>query len=205
MNHISKLLTGIVLGGAVFFTPSAEAQDNRYLGDVYMMGANFCPRGSAAAEGQLLPINQNQSLYSVLGTKYGGDGRTSFALPDLRGRVPIGDGSGPGLTTRTIGLKLGSETNQLTLANVPSHTHRMGVRTKSNETANAVSPRQNSFATGTDNMYDAGATLTSRYMHSESVVVQPSGSPSPLSQNNMMPTNTIRYCITITGLFPPRN
>ena len=142
MNYQSKLLTGIILGGAMLMAPNAEAQEPRYLSDVYMMGSNFCPRGSLAAEGQILPINQNQSLYSLLGTQYGGDGRTSFALPDLRGRVPINIGTGPGLTPRSINSKPGSETNLLSQTNLPQHTHRMGVRTNSDEAANSDTPRR---------------------------------------------------------------
>ncbi|MCA9167759.1 MAG: tail fiber protein [Planctomycetales bacterium] len=96
---------------------------NDYLGSVELFAGNFAPRGYALAQGQLLTINSNQSLYSILGTTYGGDGRTTFALPDLRGRVPIGAGQGPGLSNYRLGEKSGAESVTLTVANLPAHTH----------------------------------------------------------------------------------
>ncbi|WP_432696104.1 tail fiber protein [Marinobacterium sp. YM272] len=82
-----------------------------FIGEIIMFGGNFAPRGWAFCDGQLLPIAQNTALFSIIGTTYGGDGRTTFALPDLRGRVPVGEGSGPGLTPRTLGAKFGTETH----------------------------------------------------------------------------------------------
>ena len=98
-----------------------------FLAEVKMFGFNFAPRGWALCDGQILPINQNQSLYSLLGTTYGGDGRTSFALPDLRGRSPVhvgssGIGGGP---VRTLGQRSGTETVALTVAQIPNHQHRL--------------------------------------------------------------------------------
>jgi microcystin-dependent protein len=89
-----------------------------------MVAGNFAPRGWAFCDdGQLLPISQNSALFSILGTTYGGDGRTTFALPDLRGRVPIHTGSGPGLSYRNLGAKAGQEAVSLTVSQIPSHTH----------------------------------------------------------------------------------
>jgi microcystin-dependent protein len=96
-----------------------------YLGEVDLFGGNFAPRGWASCDGQILPINQNQALFSLLGTTYGGDGRTSFALPDLRGRTPVGPRQGPGLSDRNLGEKAGSETVTLTEAKMPSHNHTL--------------------------------------------------------------------------------
>ncbi len=89
---------------------SAQATD-RYLAEIFMTGANFCPRGTAETNGQILPINQNQALFSLLGTTYGGDGRTTFGLPDMRGRSPLHAGRGPGLSPVNLGQKGGAETD----------------------------------------------------------------------------------------------
>jgi microcystin-dependent protein len=111
----------------------ALAQDC-FIGEVKWFGGNFAPRGWAITEGQLLPINQNQALYSILGTTYGGDGRTTFGLPDLRGRSPMGRGQGPGLSNRPLGQKGGKERHKLTLQEMPGHTHKMrGVNTGGTE------------------------------------------------------------------------
>ena len=94
-----------------------------YIGGVGLFGGNFAPRGWAAADGQLLPISSNAALFSILGTTYGGDGRTTFALPDLRGRVPIQQGTGPGLPTYRLGARGGAERETLTQAQMPAHAH----------------------------------------------------------------------------------
>ena len=94
-----------------------------YLGEISWFAGNFAPRGWAFCDGQLLSISDNQALFSLLGTIYGGDGRTTFALPDMRGRSPMHYGSGPGLTPRRVGERGGSETNSLSTANLPSHSH----------------------------------------------------------------------------------
>ena len=94
-----------------------------FLGEVRTFGFNFCPRGWAAADGQLLPISQYSALFALFGTIYGGDGRTTFALPDLRGRFVMHQGTGPGLSPRTIGEKRGVETVTLTTPQIPSHAH----------------------------------------------------------------------------------
>ena len=94
-----------------------------FLGEIRVTGFNFAPRGWALCDGQLLPINQNTALFALLGTQFGGNGQTTFALPDLRGRVPIHQGQGPGLTPRTIGETGGAESATLNVAQLPPHTH----------------------------------------------------------------------------------
>ena len=96
---------------ATLAAPSAQAGPDEYLGEILTVGFNFCPRGTLEADGRLLPISQNTALFSLLGTMYGGDGRTTFALPDLRGRVVVGAGQGPGLTERRLGERGGVETD----------------------------------------------------------------------------------------------
>ncbi len=102
-----------------------------FLGQVILFAGNFAPRNWALCQGQLLPINSNQSLFSILGTQYGGDGRTTFALPDLRGRAPLSHGQGPGLSNRQIGERGGQEQVSLSEAQLPSHQHSEGASTMS--------------------------------------------------------------------------
>src|SRR5215207_9632471 len=97
-----------------------------FIGEIRMFGGNFAPRGWAFCEGQLLSIAQNTALFSILGTTYGGNGTTTFALPDLRGRVPIQPGQGPGLSPYTLGQMSGQENVTLLITNIPAHTHTLG-------------------------------------------------------------------------------
>src|SRR5690348_9255473 len=94
-----------------------------YLGDIYIFAGDFAPRGWAFCDGQLLPINQNQALFSILGTTYGGNGQTTFALPDLRGRAPVHFGQGPGLSSYALGQRAGSEGVALAQTEIPPHNH----------------------------------------------------------------------------------
>lgn len=182
-----------------------------FIGQIQMFGFNFNPRGWAQCDGQLLPIAQNSALFSLLGTIYGGDGRTTFALPDLRGRVAIHQGSGPGLTNRTIGSRSGSERVTLNETQIPSHDHVASATS----TANAVTPAGNAnVAEGNVWANDAGvssATYSSATANatmgdgaiSTEVNVQNAGGGQ--SHENMQPFLTINFCIALVGLFPSRN
>lgn len=178
-----------------------------FLGQIQAFGFNFAPRGWAKCEGQLLSINQYQALFSLLGTTYGGDGRTTFALPDLRGRVAIGEGSGPGLPSYRLGEKAGSATTTLTVANLPSHNHSLGAQANvsipvSEEDANQDEAAGNYLANGT--FYHAGAG--GQYGGGP---VQLSGSTDNAGGqqpfNNMQPFLAINFCIALQGLFPSRS
>ncbi len=166
-----------------------------FLAEIRIVGFNFAPRGWAFCDGQILPINQNQSLYSLLGTTYGGDGRTSFALPDLRGRVPIHVNS-----NHKLGQKSGEETHTLVIAEAPSHGHTLAA---SGSSANQSSPSGNlpakaSAALGTIYSTTDGeleATLNN------SAVTSTGGQP----HDNMQPFLALNYCIALRGLFPSRN
>ena len=109
MARISIISAALIT--ATLAAPAAHAGPDEYLGEILTVGFNFCPRGTLEADGRLLPISQNTALFSLLGTMYGGDGRTTFALPDLRGRVVVGAGQGPGLTERRQGERGGVETD----------------------------------------------------------------------------------------------
>lgn len=172
-----------------------------YLGQIYLVGYNFAQRNFAFAEGQLLPIAQYTALFSLYGTIYGGDGRTTFALPDLRGRVPLGVGQGPGLSSRPQGQKGGSETTTQSVANMPSHNHRIQ---GTNQIGNLTGP-------GTDYLAKtAGAAGEPRFYHDGPPnqqmgpdAVTHTGDGQPM--NNMQPFLSLNYEVALQGLFPSRN
>ncbi len=164
------------------------------------MGFNFAPRGWAFCDGQILPINQNQSLYSLLGTTYGGDGRTSFGLPDLRGRAPMHVGSSDG-AFHTEGQKSGEETHTLSGAEMPQHDHILHA---TNATANNPDPtgRFPAQVAGTlDFIYSSAGDNLNVTLNSASVANVGGGQ----AHNNMMPYLAINFCIALRGLFPSRN
>ena len=165
-----------------------------FLGEIRIFGFNFPPRGWAQCQGQLLPISPNTALFSLLGTTYGGDGRTNFALPDLRGRVAMGDGTGSGLSARTLGQKVGEESVTLTTAQMPSHNHSLHA---ASEQANQSKPGGNELAGGT--FYHAVATDT--VMAGSSIGNTGGGQGHP----NVQPSLVLNYCIALTGTFPSRS
>ncbi len=181
-----------------------------FLGEILAFGFNFAPRGWAHCDGQILPINQNQSLYSLLGTTYGGDGRTSFALPDLRGRVPMGFGQGAGLSNRPLGQKSGQQTVVLAANQIPSHTHSASTTTQtvvevSNENG-GESIANGQFLANQIGAFSEdgspGAALGGVTSTSDTTISPTGGSQD---HNNIQPFQVINYCIALQGLFPSRN
>jgi microcystin-dependent protein len=167
------------------------------IGQIILFAGNFAPRGWAFCDGQLLPIAQNQALFSILGTMYGGDGRTTFALPDLRGRSPIGVGLGPGLQDRRQGEKGGQEQVALTTAQLPSHTHALTASTKA---ATSRFPREDrTLGKGSSKVYTKGGTPKTLDPSS----VASAGGSQP--HDNMPPYLAIRYIIALQGIFPSRS
>lgn len=176
-----------------------------YLGQIVMGGWNFAPRGTAFCNGQLLAINQNQALFSLLGTTYGGDGRTTFALPDLRGRVPVHFGQGPGLSDFSLGQKGGTQTNVLNTNQLPSHNHAFAGEVSvpvSSEDANQDEAEGNFLANGTFYHNQADAVYGSGPIPVQGTVGN-NGANSPV--NNMQPFLAINYVIALQGIFPSRN
>ncbi|MEY8214892.1 MAG: tail fiber protein [Colwellia sp.] len=174
-----------------------------FLGEIIMFGGNFAPRGWALCDGTLLAISQNQALFSLLGTTYGGDGRTTFGLPELRGRVAMHAGNGPGLSSRPLGQKSGSETNTLNVNHLPSHTHAA--------TAHCVDGVGNAN-TAAGNLWSADAgNQSATYnnggqngdMKSDAISVANTGGGS--SVNNIQPYQAVNYIIALQGTFPSRN
>lgn len=180
----------------------AAAEVDPYLGDIMIVGFNFCPRGWAAAEGQLLPINQNQALFSLLGTTFGGDGRSTFALPDLRSRVTMGQGSGPGLTTRTAGQRGGSETKFMTEATMPSHSHAVNANNLDGDKAGpggkllAAAPPG---GMGNETIYSKEPPTRTM---AAGMIGDTGGNTAIDTQD---PFLSLYHCIALQGLFPPRN
>ena len=158
-----------------------------FLSEIRIMSFVFAPKGWALCNGQLLPINQNQALFSLLGTTFGGDGRVNFALPDQRGRVPIHVGSG-----HTLGEKGGEQAHTLSIAELPTHTH---VANAQSGNANSPIPANNLLGAA-NNLYAAPTNLTSL---DPTAVTSVGGSQAHL---NMQPFLTLSFCIALQGIFP---
>jgi microcystin-dependent protein len=158
-----------------------------FLSEIRIMSFGFAPKGWAMANGQLLPINQNQALFSLLGTTFGGDGRVNFALPDLRGRTPIHVGSG-----HTLGERGGEQAHTLSIAEIPTHTHVAKASTSAGDTAFAV----NNLLAAAGNLYTAPNSLTSL---TPATITNTGGSQAHL---NMQPFLTLTFCIALQGIFP---
>jgi len=169
-----------------------------FLAEVRIVGFNFAPRGWAFCDGQILPISQNQSLYSLLGTTYGGDGRTSFALPDLRGRTPIHVGRSNGGDDHREGQKGGEETHTLSAAEMPNHDH-VARATSANATEN--NPQGNVLGQALNLYVPANVNPTLQPLASATVTNTGGGQ----AHDNMQPYLALNYCIALQGLFPSRN
>jgi microcystin-dependent protein len=194
------LLTTAALAGGLGMASAVSAQDN-YIGEILKVPYNFCPAGTDEADGQLLSIAQYNALYALYGTTFGGDGQNTFALPNMQSRISIHNGTGPGLTPRTLGQVGGTETNTQTLATMPRHEHIALVRTTS-AAANATSPAGNKLGTTPAAKYSATAPLA-QLINRESVLINNAGSGQPYS--HLPPTLAIRYCVVLEGIFPSRN
>ncbi len=185
-------------------TVPAHAGTEAYIGEITPMAFNFCPRGTAMMSGQILSISQNTALFSLLGTTYGGNGQTTFALPDLRGRVPMHFGNGPGLTPRVLGEVSGTETNTLNITQMPSHNHTASLNVNNTSTPDSGNPTGNVFARSTNLIYENTASPTpGASMMPGTVTVANNGGSQPF--NNIQPYLVLNYCIATQGIFPPRN
>ncbi len=171
------------------------------LGEVKIFAGNFAPRGWAFCEGQLMAIEQNTALFSVLGTTYGGDGIRTFALPDLRGRSPIGSGQGPGLTGFRDGQVTGAEQVTLTTNQLPVHTHGATVKVNaSNSVGSKMQPEGNVWSESEH--YDAQANTT---MAANAVQVTVQNTGGGQAHENRPPSLAMRWIICINGTFPYRD
>lgn len=167
-----------------------------FVGEIRMFAGNFAPRGWAFCDGQLLAVSQNDALFSLLGTVYGGDGRTTFGLPDLRGRIPVHAGSGPGLSPRRLGAKGGTETVTITTNTLPSHNHT--VYSSASGTAQSspvgnvpLADRVQVYSGSLDRPFDAA----------ENIIGNTGGSRS---HTNLQPFLCINFIIALFGIYPSR-
>ena len=210
-NLGASVLSGVVLS-ATLYLPISHASSNPYIGDIMMFAGNFCPRGWSNADGQLLAIASNEALFSLYGTTYGGDGRSTFALPDLRNRIPVGSGSGPGLTPRNIGQKGGRYSLNLDANNLAGHSH---TATTNSTIMSSNLPGTSSDPVGTVMANDGGdevyisnetpdSTMAESAVTSQTTVEATSGNSS-VTVNTQQPYATVRYCVALVGVFPSRS
>lgn len=167
-----------------------------FVGEIRMFAGNFAPRGWAFCDGQLLAVSQNDALFSLLGTIYGGDGRTTFGLPDLRGRIPIHAGHGPGLSERRLGAKGGAESVTLTVNQLPSHSHRMQA---SSQAAVEALPENRVLAQSDAPFYGIDGPFAP--MSSQGMTAVGGSS----SHTNEMPYLCVHFIIALFGIYPSRH
>ena len=177
-----------------------------YLGEIMQVGFNFAPRGWAFCDGQLLPIASNSALFSLLGTTYGGDGRTTFGLPDLRGRTAVHPGNAPGLTNRIWGERGGQETHVLTVAELPSHNHTVNCLNEGGDQSNPgghfpAGSASTGRGTTVDTEYATSISSSASTMNSGTIA----HTGGNLSHNNMQPYLCVFHCIAMQGTFPSRS
>ena len=172
--------------------------DSPFLAMIMLWAGNFAPRGWLLCNGQILSIAQNTALFSLMGTTYGGNGTTTFALPDLRGRVPIHWGQGPGLNNYVWGEMAGSETTTLLVSNLPAHTHQL----RATSDAGSTSAPSNAYPANTgalDKEYGPAGSLVAM----NPGTIGPTGGGQPV--DNLPPYLVMTYCIATQGIFPSRN
>ena len=166
-----------------------------FTGEIRMFAGNYAPYQWAYCDGQLMDPAQNQALFSLLGATYGGDGRTSFALPDMRGRLPLHFGTGPGLTPRQIGAAFGTERVALTDAQMPAHSHQL---VASSATDNASAAPNSRLTSGSQVSYDnsINATLAEQAV---------SNTGAGTMHSNLMPFLAVHFIMSLAGIYPPRD
>ena len=167
-----------------------------FVAEIRIFPFNFAPKGWAWCDGQLLPLSQNTALFSLLGTTYGGNGMSNFALPDLQGRASMHPGQGPGLSLHDLGESGGTETVTLLESEIPSHNHNLTVTSLNSQ---STTPINNNLGRGNPvKVYTSGGSMTTMGIQS----IAPTGGDQP--HNNLMPYVTMYFCISLQGVFPPR-
>jgi microcystin-dependent protein len=170
-----------------------------FVAEIRIFPFNFAPKGWAWCDGQILPLSQNTALFSLLGTTYGGDGKSNFALPDLQGRAPMHPGQGPGLSLHDLGETGGSETVSLLESEIPSHSHAL---MSQGATGNRTTPVGNSIARVSGATPYIAASPTPPLVSMSDNALAPAGGDQP--HNNMQPYLTFYFCIALQGVYPPR-
>ena len=169
-----------------------------FVGEIRMVGFSFAPAGWAFCNGQLMPISENETLFTLIGTTYGGDGQSTFALPNLQGRMPVHQGTGSGLPTRTIGEAAGVESVTLISGQLPLHTHVALAQTAS---GNQPTPGGNIWASSTLNEYAGPALAPNATMNAGNLLSAGGNQP----HENMSPFLTVNFVISLFGIFPSQN
>jgi microcystin-dependent protein len=173
-----------------------------YIGEIRMFAGNFAPKGFALCNGQILAISQNTALFSILGTTYGGNGQTTFALPNLQGRVPMHAGNGPGLSPRSLGETGGEETVTLITTQIPMHTHQLNAGSGQGD-ANTPENNYNGvyIDQNTGSGYNTYSTTANVKMNATAIGITGGSQP----HDNMPPFQCINYIIALEGIYPSRN
>lgn len=192
-----KLMTTLAAGVAAsaLISTAASAQYDQYIGDVMLVGFQYCPVGWVNADGSLLPISEYEALFAVIGTAYGGDGQSTMGVPDLRGRIPVGAGTGPGLAPVQRGEMMGSQSVTLTTANLAQHTH---VALGTTQIADVVNPQNATPASFAQPRYRVGGVDATM----DNDMITEVGGSEPV--NIAAPTLALRYCMATEGIFPSR-
>jgi microcystin-dependent protein len=170
-----------------------------FVAEIRIFPFNFAPKGWAFCDGQILPLSQNTALFSLLGTTYGGDGKSNFALPNMQGNAPMHPGQGPGLSLHDLGETGGSETVSLLESEIPSHSHALMALVPP---ANRTSPIANTFAKAAGTSPYTPASPPPALVALADQAVAPAGGDQP--HNNMQPYLTLNFCIALQGVYPPR-
>lgn len=201
-SNVKSLLLSAIAATTIFSAPSSQAGPEPYIGEIIWVGFSFCPRDFTEANGQLLTISSNTALFSLLGTQYGGNGTTNFALPDLRGRSPVHAGQGTGLSNIIQGQQGGNESTTLNVNQMPAHSHAAilhGTTTNGNVDSPTGALQANASRSG---IYNSTATANTE-MSASSITVTNTGNNQPVGIRS--PFLGIRACIALAGVFPPRN
>src|SRR5689334_3213432 len=167
-----------------------------FLGQISLFGFNFAPRGWAFCQGQILAISQNQALFALLGTTYGGNGQTTFALPNLQGRLAVGWGQGAGLSNYDLGQTGGEDAHTLNISELAAHNHAITASSNPGSIAKPAGQELAAAPAAAGNLY--GSTPGGSSM--PAAMIQSDGGSQP--HNNLMPTLTLNYCIALVGIFP---
>ena len=168
-----------------------------FVAEIRIFPFNFAPKGWAFCDGQILPLSQNTALFSLLGTTYGGDGKSNFALPNMQGNAPMHPGQGPGLSLHDLGETGGSDTVSLLVSEIPSHSHQLRADTADPADTNVVSPNASLAVSTGGTLYQTSFTS---FMSGQALA--PAGGDQP--HNNLQPYLTLNFCIALQGVYPPR-
>jgi microcystin-dependent protein len=168
-----------------------------FVAEIRIFPFNFAPKGWAFCDGQILPLSQNTALFSLLGTTYGGDGKSNFALPNMQGNAPMHPGQGPGLSLHDLGETGGSETVSLLESEIPSHSHNLRADVVDLADTNVPSPAASLALSSGGTLYQGTANT-----QMDGQMLAPAGGDQP--HNNMQPYLTFYFCIALQGVYPPR-